>query len=245
MPHPDDSLPETPGWRPIGIVLDGDPIDVHGLNPWGHSWRDTGEVVAMRNPSWPTQVHRVPVYTMGEGTRLVTFATGELSNQVWGFFVPSGPVIHRATADDWAAYRAIRLAALRDAPEAFTATAAGEEQFDETEWRRRIGAARTFIAWHDGDAVGCVTGLPEAETPQWTVVAMWVAPPARRSGVSDSLLRALADAARAEQAVSLHLWVVVGNSPAIALYERCGYRPTGERATLPDGRHELVLRLQL
>lgn len=245
MRHSDDALPETPGWRAVGVVLDGDPIDVHGLNPWEHSWRDTGEHVAMRHPSWPTQVHRMPAYTMTEGTRTVTFAAGELSNQVWGFFVPVATVIHRAGPDDWIAYRAIRLAALRDAPGAFTATVAREEKLPEAEWRRRIGAAHTLIAWRDGEAVGCVTGLADAKTRQWTVVAMWVAPHARRTGTGGALLAALADAARVEGFSSLHLWVVVGNDAAIALYERSGYRATGERATLPDGRDEFALRLDL
>ncbi len=245
MRHPDDALPETPGWRAVGVVLDGDPIDVLGLNPWEHSWRDTGKHAAMRHPSWPTQVHRMPVYTMTEGTRLVTFAAGELSNQVWGFFVPTGTVIHRAGPDEWAAYRAIRLAALRDAPEAYTATAAQEELFDETQWRWRIGAAHSLVAWRDGTPIGCVTGLPDAGAHQWTVVAMWVAPGARGTGVGAALLDALADAARADGMESLHLWVVVGNTAALTLYERCGYRATGERATLPDGRNEIALRLDL
>lgn len=79
---------ETPGWRSAGIVFDGDPIDLEGVNPWRHSWRDTGEVVWMRHPSYPTQLHDVPVYTMETERGEVTFAAGELSNTVWGFFLP-------------------------------------------------------------------------------------------------------------------------------------------------------------
>ena len=83
MPNP---LDETPGWVAVGVVLANDAIDVDGINPWDVSWHDTGETVVMRHPSWPTQLHELPVYTAEHEGRSITFATGELSNQVWGFY---------------------------------------------------------------------------------------------------------------------------------------------------------------
>ena len=78
---------ETVGWRSVGIVFDGDPIDLDGVNPWQHSWRDTGEIVWMRHPSYPTQLHDMPEYTIVADGREITFAAGELSNTVWGFYL--------------------------------------------------------------------------------------------------------------------------------------------------------------
>jgi hypothetical protein len=72
----------------VGVVLDGDPIEIDGVNPWGRTWHDEGEMVTMRHPYYPTQEHPMPVYSMTHGDRTITFAAGELSNQVWGFFRP-------------------------------------------------------------------------------------------------------------------------------------------------------------
>ncbi|MDP3207950.1 MAG: hypothetical protein Q8M65_02270, partial [Rhodoglobus sp.] len=90
MRRPLDPVPprETAGWRAAGVVLDGDPIDLDGVNPWQHSWRDTGEVVWMRHPSYPTQLHDMPEYRIVAAGREVRFASGELSNTVWGFYLP-------------------------------------------------------------------------------------------------------------------------------------------------------------
>ena len=79
---------ETPGWRSGGIVLDGEPLDLEGINPWLHSWVDTGEIVWMRHPSYPTQLHDMPMYLIAAEGRYITFAAGELSNTVWGFYLP-------------------------------------------------------------------------------------------------------------------------------------------------------------
>lgn len=80
---------ETPGWHAVGIVFDGEAIDLDGVNPWTVSWHPTGEYVGMRHPAWPTQVHGMPVYTLTDGDRTITFAAGELSNTVWGFYLPN------------------------------------------------------------------------------------------------------------------------------------------------------------
>lgn len=75
-------------WVAVGVVLDGDPIEVDGVNPWRHSWHHVGETVTVRHPNYPTQEYRMPVYSITHAAGTATFAAGELSNQVWGFFVP-------------------------------------------------------------------------------------------------------------------------------------------------------------
>jgi hypothetical protein len=79
----------TANWIPVGIVLDGDAIDLDGVNPWQHSWESLGEVAAVRHPAYPTQVHDVSVYTIEHEGRSIRFAAGELSNNVWGFYRPA------------------------------------------------------------------------------------------------------------------------------------------------------------
>ena len=65
------------------------------------------------------------------------------------------------------------------------------------------------------------------------LAGMFVDPTKRRKGVGEELVKAVAAWARAQGATSLYLWVTATNTPAIALYERCGFARTPESQPLP------------
>jgi len=146
--------------------------------------------------------------------------------------------VRRIRPDEGLKLRAIRLRARIDAPTAFSSTLAREEKFAERVWQERaeggaIGTDRvTFIVERDGQWVGIATGLArdpeEPSDPRSSLVGMFVAPEARRSGVGVALVDAVVRWARERQAAGLSLWVTATNSSAIALYVKCGFRPTGE-----------------
>jgi GNAT superfamily N-acetyltransferase len=146
--------------------------------------------------------------------------------------------VRRIRRDEWPQLRALRLRALAEAPMAFSSTLAREEAFPEQMWRDRAergaagAAAITFIAERDREWVGLATGLagdPEnPDDPLPVLVGMFVAPVARERGVGTALVEVVVAWARARRAVGLSLWVAATNSPAIALYEKCGLRRTGE-----------------
>jgi ribosomal protein S18 acetylase RimI-like enzyme len=137
-------------------------------------------------------------------------------------------------ADDWATLRAVRLAALADAPDAFGSTRARELAFGEAEWRRRTGSP-SFIAWRAGVPVGLISAVDRTKPggpdgrEHWELVSMWVAPDARGSGVADLLVSALMDAVRVRNAERLSLWVATDNARALGFYLRFGFRPTGSQ----------------
>jgi ribosomal protein S18 acetylase RimI-like enzyme len=154
--------------------------------------------------------------------------------------------VRRLTATDWMALRDARLAALAEAPYAFSSTVAREQAFTEQTWRERAGSGRTFAAW-DGDAiVGLATGLPE--DGQWHLVGMWVSPKVRGTGVADRLVTAVCELARQSGFTSVTLWVTEVNGRARAFYRRLGFAPTGGRQLVrpdePDRwEEELTLRI--
>ena len=76
-------------WKVIGVVVEGHPIDVGGLDPWNATWVPTGAPpVQLPHPYYPTQRHAMHIYEIERGGKKVTFAAGELSANVWGFYVP-------------------------------------------------------------------------------------------------------------------------------------------------------------
>jgi GNAT superfamily N-acetyltransferase len=157
-------------------------------------------------------------------------------------------VIRRLGADDWAAFREIRLAALRDAPGAFGTTAAEAEQLDEPEWRRRVEHRAAFLADVSGQPVGLAAGILGDRPYEAELISMWVAPAWRGHGVGDRLVEAVLAWAAAGGFTSVRLWVATDNAPAERLYARHGFASTGRTqamgAHVPD-RVEVEMRRSL
>jgi ribosomal protein S18 acetylase RimI-like enzyme len=135
---------------------------------------------------------------------------------------------------DWAVVRAIRLRALADAPGAFAATLAAEEDLPDELWRRRVAESVWYVAFDDQHPIGLAGSYQVAGSTDWHLVSMWVDPLARGSGAAGRLVTSIANAARHAQGTRLLLWVVLGNEQALRLYRRHGFVPTGQRQPLPS-----------
>lgn len=154
--------------------------------------------------------------------------------------------IDRMAEDDWQTLRDLRLRALAEAPYAFWATHAGEAAFTEAEWRRFLRVATWFVGRRDGQVLGMAAGLLREETPtEPELLGMWVAPGERGRGVGGLLVQEVLSWATSVGAGALTLWVTDGNAPARRLYERAGFRPTGERGSMPHGAAAYTERMRL
>jgi RimJ/RimL family protein N-acetyltransferase len=155
--------------------------------------------------------------------------------------------LRELSADDWPVWRELRLAALAEAPYAFGSRLADWQGDGDREerWRQRLGASGSYhvVALLDARPVGMAGGIPTADEDVAELISMWVAPDARGHGVGDRLVAAVQRWASRVGATRLRLSVAEGNDAARALYERCGFRPTGEPpGFMPDGvRREHVL----
>ena len=146
--------------------------------------------------------------------------------------------VRRLRPDEWPLLRALRLAALLDAPEAFAATLTDALSSTDDDWRAwaEIGAsgpdAAVFVA-HDGDhPAGLVAG--RREDADVHLLSLWVVASLRGRGHGGALVDAVVDWARELGAASVSLWVVEGNEPARRRYRRAGFRPTGRTQPLPS-----------
>jgi ribosomal protein S18 acetylase RimI-like enzyme len=164
------------------------------------------------------------------------------------------PLIRRIRPQDVEAWRAVRLRALLDAPDAFGST------YDETakrpaeEWassaaRKTAGPAETLLlAFRGGSTVGLAGGFTaEEHADERVLISMWVDPALRGSGLARRLVHRICDWSTAAGATAVRLWVTETNERARRLYEACGFTPTGEREPLPSNPRldEIEMRLDL
>jgi GNAT superfamily N-acetyltransferase len=136
--------------------------------------------------------------------------------------------------------RAIRLRALRDAPDAFSSTLEEAAARSSESWTSQVIELPTFVAVSDGVDVGMVRYAQDgtgAETG--CLISMWVAPQVRRQGVGGALVDAVVAWARSRGATRLLLDVADANAPAVALYARKGFEPNGQSGALPPPREHI------
>jgi GNAT superfamily N-acetyltransferase len=95
---------------------------------------------------------------------------------------------------------------------------------------------RAFLADDDcGRACGIAGVLREAQRDDVaSLISMWVEPEHRRRGVGRALVSAVVRWCRDNDVTDLHLSATEPNPGAAALYERCGFAPTGRRQALPS-----------
>lgn len=158
--------------------------------------------------------------------------------------VEVGVEVRPVVADDWEAWRDIRLRSLCDSPDAFGSTVEHELACTEQDWRRRLdGSGPAVLAWSGGATVGMGAGFLHAPG-RMMVVAMWTDPAWRGHGVGSRVLDAVVGWAERHD-VRPDLWVADANPAARALYERHGFVATGETEPLRDGSPLTKSRLVL
>jgi ribosomal protein S18 acetylase RimI-like enzyme len=149
-------------------------------------------------------------------------------------------VLRRLVPADWVAFREIRLAALRDAPDAFGSTAADAQTLGEQEWRRRLEQRAVFMTEAADQRVGLVAGIGGDQPGAAELISMWVAPAWRGQGVGDRMVEAVLAWAAGEGFTSVRLWVAEGNTRAERLYARHGFHSTGRSQPMGNERFGLL-----
>jgi predicted GNAT family acetyltransferase len=151
-----------------------------------------------------------------------------------------GVEVRYAEPEDWALVREIRLRSLLDSPSAFGSTHDGEAGFGRADWVERCRRP-AVLALDDGRPVAVGSGFEDE--PGWClVVAMWTSPDWRGRGLAARVLDLVLAWAR-EQDLAVHLDVAVANPGARRVYERYGFRATGETHPIREGSPEVVERM--
>ncbi len=138
--------------------------------------------------------------------------------------------IRQLSVDDAMAYRAIRLEALINHPEAFLSSAEAFAQKSDKDIRETLKALTIFGAFLPDGSLGGINAFLGNEGHKdrhrgW-MIQVYVKPEHRGSGMSAALVQHLLDYAR-DKVIQVHLGVWSENEPAIRLYKKLGFEIYG------------------
>jgi GNAT superfamily N-acetyltransferase len=155
--------------------------------------------------------------------------------------------VRKLEPGDEAVLREIRLRALADAPEAFDSTHDQQQAWTPAEWRQRLAVGATFVYETPSGLAGMAGGVPNRDEPNSVfLVGVWVHPDHRGTGAGDALVKAVLDWARSQGTPEVLLHVMKDANHPRRLYERNGFRATGEQVFRErDGAPELEMRIRL
>lgn len=148
--------------------------------------------------------------------------------------------IRRATAADLAAFKQIRLEALRLEGENFGSAYEDWEGLSDEEWLRRMENP-VFLAFRDGEPVG-ISGLLRERgiktQHRALVIMVYLRKDVRGLGLAKRLIDTIVDQASRDGIRQLELHVRAANAAAIRFYEREGFTEIGRipAATIFEGR---------
>jgi hypothetical protein len=81
-----DRTGPQPKWQFAGASPEGLSFAVGGLDVWKHRWLDTRERAQVVDPHYQREL-TFDVYEIRVADKVITFAAGEFSNGIWGFYV--------------------------------------------------------------------------------------------------------------------------------------------------------------
>jgi len=159
--------------------------------------------------------------------------------------------IRRLASADAAAYRELRLTALRDSPEAFGSTFERENTQPLAWFRDRLGKGPVFGAFRSSELVGTAGFVQREgakEKHKGLLWGMYVRPDARNAGIGRLLIEAVIDYAR-HHVELIQLSVISDNHQARRLYASLGFVEYGvEKNSLKQRGHyydEILMALDL
>lgn len=157
--------------------------------------------------------------------------------------------IRTVRANEWRRWRETRLRMLRDDADFFATRYDDMVREPDRTWRNwtaeaAAGEDKALFVAEDGDAwLGVVGAFVRVNSLEVQLISMWVDPEARGRGVARDLIRAVAAWTLGRGSARVVLFVQEANTPARSLYERAGFRLTGDRAPATSGRSAFKLVL--
>jgi ribosomal protein S18 acetylase RimI-like enzyme len=134
--------------------------------------------------------------------------------------------------DQWQLHKAVRCAALADAPYAYSSTLERALKQSDDDWamltRHRAGDANGLTYFAFEGETPCGMAACRIESGEAEMFAVWVAPRYRRNGVGLILVEFACNWAKLHGARRLNVGVYNDNAEALAFYRSIGFSDTGK-----------------
>lgn len=138
--------------------------------------------------------------------------------------------VHVLSADGWEIYKSVRLAALQDSPDAFSARLDNESALSDYEWKTRLAPGEhkcrvlPLVALVNGSYEGLAFGvLHTPDDSSAFVYQMWVSKASRGLGIGHQLLQSIIVWACDLKLETLKLTVSSSNAKGISFYQSAGF----------------------
>ncbi|MCV0429105.1 MAG: GNAT family N-acetyltransferase [Roseibium sp.] len=142
--------------------------------------------------------------------------------------------IRQIHADEVAAFRQIRLEALKNEPSSYASSYEDWIILTTEDWQERLKEP-VFVAFQAGEPVG-IMGLLRQRASKMshraTIVMVYVRENLRGNGIADKLLKAVVETSGERGIAQLELTVSAENMAAIEFYKRQGFTEVGR---IPGG----------
>lgn len=159
-------------------------------------------------------------------------------------------IIRRLHPGEGQLYRAIRLEALRESPQAFAsrledALARSDQSWADQADSSAIGSDRaTFLAIKDHPVGMAALYRDEYDSGSGELIQMWVAPEFRGESVASALLLEMFQWAASNRFSRVKAEVMGNNARAIRFYEKSGFTVSADAAAHPPARVVLTKAVQ-
>lgn len=150
--------------------------------------------------------------------------------------------------DQWQLYKAVRCAALADAPYAFSGTLENAQQQSDAEWaaityQRATKPKNVIFFTFEGESACGMSACGVDEANEAEMFAVWVASTHRRKGVGVALIDFANQWAKEQGAKLLKVGVFADNTGAVKFYLANGFQDIGRTKPELSSAQRTVLLL--
>ena len=158
---------------------------------------------------------------------------------------------HRTASSDLDILRDTILKSVTTSPSAFLATAEDLKAEPPEYWENRLKSSTWAVVQRGSQILGIAAAKPPGEVDDYAlrenacfIESVWIDPSLRGKGLGERLVTYLIEQQRKAAGIQrFYLWVFDHNAPAIRLYNRMDFKPTGLPSQLLDKAEIQFLRV--